>query len=259
MCYDIRYLTKRQQDYAKRFGEIGTDLSILTELDTGIKTADLNPVYHTNGFQHRNVPVITNRNPEKISFFSWGLIPFWVKDSRSAVQLSNKTLNARGEEVTSKPSFRAAAKSKRCLVMIDGFFEHHHAKGSTFPYHIELENEEPFALAGLWERWEDKENDSITHSFSIVTTRGNELLTKIHNNPKLKGPRMPVIIPKEYDELWLKEDQLEDEEWNKILTPFPSGKLKSITVRKLRGKEYIGNKPEIIQAFSYPELNTLFG
>lgn len=257
MCYDIRYLTKKQLDYARRFGG-DRDLSeIQKRLDDEDRSRG-NPVFHSNGFNHDDVPVITNRNPEKVQIFSWGLIPYWVKDSKQAVQLSNRTLNAKGEELLDKPSFREAAKKRRCLVIIDGFYEHHHKNGKTFPYHILMKNEEPFALAGLWEKWKDRSSELERYTFSIVTTQGNDLLARIHNNPKLQGPRMPVIIPRELEDAWLKEEELSKSEWEEILTPFDSQQLKSFTVRRLRGKEYIGNRREIAAPFDYPELSTLF-
>lgn len=257
MCYDIRYLTKKQLDYAKRFGG-DRDLSELQKRLDDEDNATGQPVFHTSGFNHSDAPIITNKEPDKVQFFSWGLIPFWVKDSHQAVQLSNRTLNAKGEELLQKPSFREPAKRKRCLVIVDGFFEHHHKKGKTYPHHILMKDESPFALGGLWEKWVDRQNDIVRHTFSIVTTRGNELLSEIHNNPKMKGPRMPVIIPEELEGIWLKEEELSGEEWEEVLNPFSSEKLKSYTVRRLRGKEYIGNRKEITIPFDYPELNSLF-
>ena len=242
-----------------RFANIGTDFSLLQDIGTGkVKNEKLQPVYHTMGFEHREVPVITNRHPERLSFYTWGLIPFWAKDAKAAGQISNKTLNARGEELFDKPSFRAAAKSRRCLVVIDGFFEHHHKGASTFPYHIEMKDRSPLALAGLWETWRSEEEDIERDTFSIVTTRGNELLADIHNNPKMSGPRMPVIVPPELDETWLQEDALSEKDWEKILTPFPSDKLEAYTVPRLRGKDAIGNRPEAVKFFDYPELRSLF-
>ena len=54
-------------------------------------------------------------------------------------------------------------------------------------------------LAGLWSEWTDEETGEVLNTFSIVTTKGNKLLAKIHNNPKIEGPRMPVILPQELE------------------------------------------------------------
>ncbi len=257
MCYDLRYLTKKQIDYANRFGD-NRDLSALQKKLDDYDRSTGSPVFHTNGFDHLDAPVITNRDPETIQFFSWGLIPYWVKGSNQAIQISNKTLNAKGEHIFEKPSFREAAKKRRCIVIVDGFYEHHHRNGKTYPYHIIHREGEPMALGGLWERWEDKEEGFIRHTFSIVTTSGNEMLARIHNNPKLKGPRMPLIIPWEAESIWLRPDEVNFEEVKEVIRPYESDLLRSFTVRRLRGKEYIGNRPAITERFDYPELSTLF-
>jgi putative SOS response-associated peptidase YedK len=234
------------------------DLSLLQKRLEDYDAAAATPVYHTNGFDHADVPVITNQEPDKIAFFSWGLIPYWVRDTKQAVQLSNKTLNAQGEHIFEKPSFREAAKRRRCLILVDGFYEHHHKNGKTFPYHIVHREEEPIALGALWERWENKEEGILRYTVSLVTTAGNPLMAGIHNNPKLKGPRMPLIIPVENEALWLQEEKVNHEDLKSIIQPYNERMLTAYPVRRLRGKEYIGNRKEIIQPFDYPELNSLF-
>ncbi len=257
MSYDIRYLTMKPIDYINRFGEY-RDLSALREKLYDYDRSSGTPVFHASGFDHFDAPVITNKDPGIVQFFSWGLIPYWVKNVNQAIQLSNRTLNAHCEHIFEKPSFKEAAKKRRCLVIVDGFYQHHHRNGKTFPYHFTHRNLEPLALGGLWEQWKDGEDDFVRNTFTIVTTEGNELLSGIHNNPKLNGPRMPLIIPWEYEDTWLNPETVSSKDLEDVIRPYESELLRAYPVRKLRGKGCIGNRPEIIEPFEYPELNTLF-
>ena len=257
MCYDVTYMTKKKEKYAKRFGrnEQG-EKSILNSID-GNKAA-FSPTYHTNGYAHHALPVITHLAPSEIQAFEWGLIPFWVKDAPAATKISNMCLNARGESIFEKPAFRNAAKSQRCMIIVDGGFEHHHQNGQVYPFHFKLKGDEPFALAGLWEKWEV---EGITkYTCSIVTTVGNELMTKIHNNPKASGPRMPVILPKALERDWLLpiNDKADKELIQELIQPYESEEMEAYPVKKIRGKEAVGNKPEALESFMYEQLTLPF-
>ncbi|NNF19052.1 MAG: SOS response-associated peptidase, partial [Flavobacteriaceae bacterium] len=186
----------------------------------------------------------------------WGLVPHWVKDRQQQQKFWNNTLNARGETIFEKPAFRDAAKEHRCLIYVDGFYEHHHYKGKTYPYFISLKNGEPMAFAGLWNTWSDRESGEYLTTFSIVTTVGNPLLAQIHNNPKLAGPRMPFIIPEGMEDDWLSpiKDPVDQKGLSEMISSFPADSLQAHTVRRLRGKEYAGNIPGISEPYEYPEL-----
>lgn len=249
MCYDITYLTKRQIDYAKRYGR---------EEDVKDITNRLPKVYHTNGFQHYQVPVISSENPENITTYYWGLIPSWTKP-KDVPLIQNKTLNARGETVFEKPSFKKPATSRRCLILVDGFFEHHHVKRKAIPFLIERKDQQPFSLGGLWDTWNDKLTGEIIYTFSIVTTEANERMGQIHNNPKILrrgGPRMPLIIEKDDEEKWL-DITLEKDNVLELIKPFPEKLLSDHPVSPLRGKEYSGDSPEAHKLKTYPELSQL--
>ncbi|UII20825.1 SOS response-associated peptidase [Fulvivirga ligni] len=244
MCYDVTALTFKSKKYANHLG-------LPTEsIDEILKKTP--PIYHSSGFSHPDLPVVTDKDPDVFQLFEWGLIPPWVKDAATSVKISNTTLNARGETIFDKPSFRNSAKSKRCLVIVDGFFEHHHYQENTYPFHIRMKNDEPIALAGLWENWNGK------NTCSIITTEANPIMAKIHNNPKASEThRMPAIIPKEFHKEWLKpiEDDLDKKQLLELIMPFDQEQLTWYNVSKLRGKVYLGNKPEILEAKIYPELD----
>jgi putative SOS response-associated peptidase YedK len=179
-----------------------------------------------------------------------------VKDDIQQQKIWNNTLNARGETIFEKPAFRTAAKYHRCLIYVDGFYEHHHFRGKTYPYFIEKKDGQPLILAGLWNQWTDPETDEHMNTFSIVTTEGNPMMAKIHNNPKLAGPRMPLILPEGMEEKWLVqvEDELDEKALLDLLQPYPEQELKAHTVRRLRGKDAMGNVPQITEEVQYPEL-----
>jgi len=140
----------------------------------------------------QTLAVITNRDPGNLQMFRWGLIPFWAKDPA----IGNRLINARAETLPEKPSFRSAFSRQRCLIPADGFYEWKAGAVKT-PYRITLKEGEPFAMAGLWDRWMDPEGKEI-HSFTIITTGPNSLMSMIHN-------RMPVILHREDEQLWLAE------------------------------------------------------
>ena len=96
-------------------------------------------------------------------------------------------INARAETVHQKPAYRDAYKSHRCLIPADGFYERHQEDGKQ-PYYIKRQDDEPFAFAGIWDKWQG-EDGNVIESCSIIVTEANDLLTRIHD-------RMPVILPK---------------------------------------------------------------
>lgn len=255
MCYDLQYLTRDKYRYASRYGASPEEVEELKEQLN--KIDEHRKVFHASGFDHPDLMVITDDNPGVFQFLNWGLIPYWVKDAASAVRLSHQTLNARGEEMFDKPSFKDAAMSRRCLVILDGFFEHHHKNGKTFPYYIKLKNDEPITVAGLWSRWKDRSSGLVKKTVSIVTTKANPMMARIHNNPKAEeGPRMPVMLPRELEKQWLIpiHDKPDREIIESLITPYDEDEMEAYTVRRIRGKEAVGNNPLAQERHVYPEL-----
>jgi len=101
------------------------------------------------------------------------------------VAMYKRTLNARSETVHDKPAFRHLIMRRRCMLLVNGFFEWHHHLGKTFPYFIYLKGRRPFALAGIWDEWNDPDSSENIQTFSVVTTEANTLLAKIHKRGKL--------------------------------------------------------------------------
>ena len=139
------------------------------------------------------VLAIPNDGRNTADFFLWGLIPSWSKDP----SIANKLINARGETIAEKPSFRGGFKYKRCLILTDGFYEWKAVQGekTKTPYFIHMKDGKPFAFAGLWDEWQSPDGGAL-RTCTIITTEPNELMSTLHN-------RMPVILDRADYSQWL--------------------------------------------------------
>ncbi|HLF63254.1 MAG TPA: SOS response-associated peptidase [Saprospiraceae bacterium] len=244
MCYDLAYFTKKIEAYEKRFGVSYGESPII-------------PAYHANGFDHAEIPVITGHDPALLQMFSWGLIPYFIKDIQAAVKIQNSTLNARDNTLLKKPAFKGAALRRRCLVIVDAFYDHHWHNGKSYPFLIKMKNDEPFAIGGVWEKW--KLENQVRYTCAIITTDPNPMMAFIHNEPKAsETPRMPFIVPRSLERRWISLDLPEDEILP-LIGPYPEEEMISYTVDRLRGKSYAGNVPEIMQKTEYKELSDIQG
>lgn len=252
MCYDIKASLEAQLTRARRINDEEAIKEIIEKL---APLSDL-PIYHASGFSHPKLLIYTDDTPDFPVLSTWGLVPHWVKDGAQLKKLWNNTLNARGETIFEKPSFRDSARHNRCIIFADGFYEHHHFGGKTYPFFIQKKNRKPIAFAGLFSEWTHPETGEVWNTFSIVTTTGNSLLAKIHNNPKLKEPRMPVILPEELEDNWLQpiHDELDKKAIEELIQSYPDDELEAHTVNRLRGKAYVGNVEEAAVPFTYLEL-----
>ena len=140
-------------------------------------------------------PVVrmTREGQREIAMLRWGLIPFWAKDPR----IGTTMINARSEGIDSKPAFREAMKSRRCVIPATGFFEWQGLRpGGKQPFAITVPEMPVFGFAGLWERWRPEKDAQPVDTFTIATTEANEAVASIHD-------RMPVILPMEAIDAWL--------------------------------------------------------
>jgi putative SOS response-associated peptidase YedK len=176
--------------------------------------------------------VLVEDGKRKLEMLHWGLIPSWAKDP----QVGNRMINARAETVAEKPSYRKAFQEHRCLILADGFYEWQKTDSGKQPYYIRMEDESPFAFAGLWESWR---NGREIRSCTIITTAPNELAASIHN-------RMPVILdPEDYD-MWLDPDFDEREPLTSLLKPFPAEAMEAYPVSR-RVNKPANNDPRVIE------------
>ena len=140
------------------------------------------------------VPVVRQHPKEpvrKLSLMRWGLIPSWAKDPSGAASM----INARSESASTKPAFRDAMKSRRCLIPADAFYEWMRTGKGKQPFCFEVNECELFAFAGLWDGWKDP-NGNWIRTCTILTTTPNALTATVHD-------RMPVILDPDTYDLWL--------------------------------------------------------
>lgn len=176
---------------------------------------------------------VPNDGTYKADFFVWGLIPSWAKDP----SIGSRLINARAETLAEKPAFRGAYKYRRCLILANGFYEWQAQPGTKakVPHFIHLKSGEPFALAGLWERWLAADGSEV-QSAAIITTEPNELMSALHS-------RMPVILPGSGYAQWL--DPTPNSGLQSLLVPYPAGEMDAWPVSTLVNSP--GNdKPEIM-------------
>lgn len=142
----------------------------------------------------------------------WGLVPYWAKD----VKIAFSTINAMAETLATKPAFREALAQRRCLILADGFYEWiaTDAKQKQ-PYLIRMLDQTPFAFAGLWERWKDRERGEVIESCTIITVPPNEVCAPIHD-------RMPAILAREDYAKWLGVLPASADELRALLKPCPA-------------------------------------
>jgi putative SOS response-associated peptidase YedK len=169
------------------------------------------------------VAVVPNDGQNRLDFYVWGLIPSWAKDP----SIGSRMINARGETLVEKPSFRSAFRRRRCLIPADGFYEWRQnpgGKGKT-PIYIKLKSGEPFAFAGLWENWNSPDGSNIL-SCTIITTTPNPLMEPIHN-------RMPVILPREAYDRWLEPGEVNPAQLQDLIRPYPAEAMTAYAVSTL--------------------------
>lgn len=157
---------------------------------------DVKPRYNIAPTQDIAAIRVNTDGMREFTMLRWGLIPFWAKDP----SIGNRMINARAETVAEKPSFRAAYKSRRCLILADGFYEWHKEGDVKIPHFISLASGDPFAFAGLWEDWHARDSGESVQSATIITCAASDFMRTLH-------ARMPVVLERDAADCWLEGDE----------------------------------------------------
>lgn len=199
-----------------RFSQF-SHLEILREyFDIDEIESDLPPRYNIH--PENQIAVIALIEGEKhLRPMRWGLIPFWSKKPK----MEYSTINARGETLDVRPTFRHSFKTRRCVIPVDGFYEWKGPRGIKTPYYFQSKNNQPLALAGLYDIW--KSDDQMIHSATIATSCANDLVMSIHD-------RMPVILSKGEQQTWLNIDAEDLDAVRKLMTPYRGKDLETYAV-----------------------------
>ncbi len=159
------------------------------------------------------VLTVRGSGPRQAEVMRWGLVPSWTNE----LSVGSRMFNARGETVAGKPAFRTALRRRRCLMLADAFYEWQKTPNGKRPMRISLASGEPFAFAGLWETWKAP-SGTLIPSCTIITTAANDLIGPIHD-------RMPVVLPKETEEMWLDEQIQDPGVLTELLRPYSADQM----------------------------------
>ena len=163
--------------------------------------------------------VITDRQPDQLALYRWGLVPFWAKD----LKIGARMINARSEGIEEKSSFRKPIREKRCLVVADSFYEWKREGGSKTPYRILPADGTLLVMAGIWESWSPPEGGDTVHTYSIITGAPNAEMKPIHD-------RMPMLLADgEQQSAWL-DREADLPAILKLLATPPDGMLRTYAV-----------------------------
>jgi len=170
---------------------------------------DFEPRY--NAAPGQRLPVITDEAPGEVRRLEWGLVPRWADDATESY------INARSETVREKPAFEAAYRRRRCLVPANGFYEWADTGDGKRPYRVAFEDDRPFAMAGLYERWTpettqaglgafsdgaaDPNDVEPLETFTVLTTDPNGVVEPLHH-------RMAVILDPDAETAWLEGEDV---------------------------------------------------
>jgi putative SOS response-associated peptidase YedK len=195
--------------------------------------------YHINAFDFPEVDLILQDAPTVLSSAHWGLIPSFAQTESEAATLKTNTINAKGETLFVRASFKDSIQRKKCVVLVDGFFEWQKQGKFKIPHFIFSKDRAPLALAGITNSWRHPETSEVINTFSIITKEANEMMALIHNTKK----RMPAILEHSEINTWLQAT--EKNEINALLKPNEHSNLTSHTVR-LELKQNNENNQKVI-------------
>lgn len=183
--------------------------------------------------------VVEDRGERHFMLVRWGFLPSWVKDPKQFPLV----INARGETLTTKPTFKAALRRRRCIFLADGFYEWRRQGREKTPFLIRMRSRQPMPLAGLWETYTDPSGGEIDTA-AIVTTAANETLSAVHD-------RMPVILSPDDLGTWLDVSD-ERAEVMPLVRPCPDDWLDLVPVSS-RVNKAENDDPSLQEPLAEPE------
>jgi putative SOS response-associated peptidase YedK len=108
-----------------------------------------------------------------------------------------------------------------------------------------MKDREPYAFAGLWERWKDRKAEADLLTFAVITTDPNEVVQPMHD-------RMPVIILERDYGRWLDVADKQRLPLD-LLRPFDSDKMTAWKVDKAVGNVK-NDSPELLRPDNVIEM-----
>ncbi|QWB96158.1 SOS response-associated peptidase [Mycoplasmatota bacterium] len=165
------------------------------------------------------ISILHDTKKYRIGSLKWGFVPSFAKDD-----VSFQMINAKAETLFDKPSFKKASLSQRCVVLADSFYEWDKTDKNEPPRRILTTDQKIFPMAAIWNTF-IKDDGTKVHTVAIVTTKSNDMMSQIHD-------RMPVILNKKGEDVWLNPMNQNPKDLKKILIPYQSHKMKMYKVSK---------------------------
>ena len=259
MCYNVAGLKYNQLKYAIRMGASDKVIQQLKDKYEELRKIYDIPKHYANGFAMPNLLVHTKEHKQLPTVMRWRYIPEYVTSNEGLTTFIRKytTLNVQSERMWTSPMFKKAALTQRCIIPVGGYYEYFHLNKNKYPFLIKHRTDEALLLGGIYNQWTNEKTGESHNSVAILTTSPNEMSRNIHNNPKAKsGPRMPLILPKGTEDLWLADINNDTDlaSIKEIINPYPNELLKYSTVATLTGKSGAGDTEKAQVAVEYPEL-----
>ena len=172
---------------------------------------DLPPTPRWNVCPTVDVAVVASgAGGRRLASMRWGLLPHWYKTPTDGPLI----INARAETIATKPAFRDAVRSRRCIVPATGFYEWtKDAEGLRLPWYFHPTDDAPLAFAGVWQDW-GPEGDR-TATCAIVSCAAGPTMAEIHH-------REPVTLAREDWATWLGET---GDKAAPLMRPAPEGRI----------------------------------
>jgi len=197
-----------------RFAQPEPTEKVVEAFDIDQVSMEIKPSYNVAPTHDVSVVLFDHhKGLHKLGLMRWGLIPFWADDK----SIGNKMINARSETIAEKRSFKRSFKKKRCLIVATGFYEWQKKGDKKIPVFVYLKDRKLFGFAGIYDTWKSPKGESV-HSCTILTTDSSEKIKNIHG-------RMPVILDKNKEQLWLNNQNYDKEKLKQILHPYDDKKL----------------------------------
>ncbi len=183
MCGRFSLIKAIEEVYDYLFDQF--DIDEITEFDL--------PRYNVAPGQ-KIICIINDGLRYRVGEIKWGFVPSFSTDEN----IGYKMINARGESINQKVSFKDSFKNKRCLILADGYYEWRDKK----PYRIKIRDKELFVMAGIYDRLVRRDGSKL-FTCAILTTNASEILSDIHE-------RMPVILTEKEGKVWLDKNSSMD-------------------------------------------------
>ena len=238
MCFTVSVTTNKTKKAILDYLNSNAGVQMHFDFD------DFGDKHLVSGFSHPELPIVKQGS---IELSEWGLVPSFVVRDDQARDIQNKTLNARNDTIYERKSYKNSIVSKRCVLVVDGFFEWRHTSNQKIPYYIYPKDGTVFYMGCIYNTWTDKETGEMKDTFSIITTEANSMMEFIHNSKK----RMPLIIRKDDIAAWIAPETTAENVAH-LMKPYDESQMNSHTIsRDASYAKHDRNYPEIKDAVEY--------